>query len=287
MMSVAGQVDHPGLHGDGYWVGYDGYGRIAMSVGGIVYNYQLLDSCMNIAGDHIEPGVSIKNSIDKQNTALQAFACIGNAARITNGPAAGRVGFVTGKHGGVDHVMVYFSRDTLELMNGDERILIQAWGQGMKLCEHEAVQIMNLDPDLLSRMPLQKGANGQLQVPIVTRIPAFLMGSGIGSTTTMSGDYDIMTQDKEANRQYGIDRLRFGDLVLIEDHDNTHGPHYRKGACSIGVIVHSDSFTSGHGPGVTVIMSGDKTTLEGILDENANIAHYHPLFQQKSQQPNG
>ena len=38
MMSVSGSVDHPGLHGDGYWVGYDGYGRIAMSVGGIVYN---------------------------------------------------------------------------------------------------------------------------------------------------------------------------------------------------------------------------------------------------------
>ena len=41
MMSVSGSVDHPGLHGDGYWVGYDGYGRIAMSVGGIVYNYAL------------------------------------------------------------------------------------------------------------------------------------------------------------------------------------------------------------------------------------------------------
>ena len=44
MMSVSGSVDHPGLHGDGYWVGYDGYGRIAMSVGGIVYNHALLES---------------------------------------------------------------------------------------------------------------------------------------------------------------------------------------------------------------------------------------------------
>ena len=105
-------------------------------------------------------------------------------------------------------------------------------------------------------------------------LAAFLMGAGIGSTTTMSGDYDIMTQDHEANQKYGIDRLRFGDLVLIEDHDNTHGPHYRQGAVSIGVIVHSDSFTSGHGPGVTVIMSADEDTLEGIIDPDANIANY-------------
>ena len=46
MMSVSGRVDHPSLSGDGHWVGFDGYGRIAMSVGGIVYNYALLDSCM-------------------------------------------------------------------------------------------------------------------------------------------------------------------------------------------------------------------------------------------------
>ena len=217
MMSVSGSVDHPGLHGDGYWVGYDGYGRIAMSVGGIVYNYSLLDPCMGIVGDHIEPGVSIKNSVDKYNTALQCFACIGNEARIVNGPAAGQKGYVSGKHGGVDHVMVWFPREVLEKMNADERILIRAWGQGMKLTDHPGVQLMNLDPDLLEAMDLQHGAEGKLQVPVVTRIPAFLMGAGIGSTTTMSGDYDIMTQDHEANQKYGIDRLRFGDLVLIED----------------------------------------------------------------------
>ena len=113
-----------------------------------------------------------------------------------------------------------------------------------------------------------------LVVIVGPALAAFLMGAGIGSTTTMSGDYDIMTQDHEANQKYGIDRLRFGDLVLIEDHDNTHGPHYRQGAVSIGVIVHSDSFTSGHGPGVTVIMSADEDTLEGIIDPDANIANY-------------
>lgn len=273
IMSVIGNVDHPTLSGDGHWVGYDGYGRIAMSVGGIVYNYALLDHCMGIAGDHIEPGVSIKNPGDKQNKALMSFACIGNEAKITNGPAQGSIGYVTGKHGGIDHVMVYFPKNVLEQMNGDEHILIKACGQGLKLLDHPTVQVMNIDPALLNRIDI-KEVNQTLYVPVVTSIPAFLMGSGLGSTSMMNGDYDIMTQDEDANERYGINQLRFGDLVMIEDHDNCHGPHYRKGARSIGVIVHSDSFTSGHGPGVTIIMSGDETTLVPEIRADANIANY-------------
>ncbi len=46
---------------------------------------------------------------------------------------------------------------------------------------------------------------------------------------------------------------------MIEDHDNKNGPHYKQGAVSIGVIVHSDSFTSGHGP-VIKVLSGTKIT---------------------------
>ncbi|MEG1732270.1 MAG: DUF4438 domain-containing protein, partial [Longicatena sp.] len=92
MMSVQGKVDHPGMAASAYRVGYDGMGRIAMSVGGITYNYKIGDSCMGIAGDHVEPGVSLKNPVDKENNALQAFACIGNKAKIISGDAKGHVG---------------------------------------------------------------------------------------------------------------------------------------------------------------------------------------------------
>ena len=62
VMSVQGKVDHPIMSGNGYRVGYDGYGRIPMATGGIIYNYKIGDSCMGIAGGHIEPGVSLKNA---------------------------------------------------------------------------------------------------------------------------------------------------------------------------------------------------------------------------------
>lgn len=228
---------------------------------------------MGIAGDHIEPGVSLKNPVEKENNALQAFACIGNKAKIISGDAKGKEGYVTGKHGGIDHVMVYFDEETLELMTTDDKVLIKACGQGLKLDDHKDIQLMNIDPELFDKLGVEEQEQ-HVKIPVVTCVPAYLMGSGLGSATTMLGDYDIMTQDAEANAQFGVHKLRFGDLVMIQDHDNHNGPHYRKGAVSVGIVVHADSFTSGHGPGLAVIMSSRSGTIEPIIDSHANIAEY-------------
>lgn len=273
IQSVCGRIHHPTMHGSGHWVGYDGYGRIPVGPGGITYNYQIGDGCMNICGDHVEPGVSIKNANENENNAMQTLACIGNIAKVISGDAKGKTGFVTGTHGGVDHVMVYFDSETLELLTIEDRIQIKAYGQGLKLLNHPEIFMMNLDPNLLEKMPILEDGRA-ITVPITYEIPAYLMGGGLGSTTMMSADYDIMTQDHETIKQLGLENLRFGDIVAIMDHDNHHGPHYRKGAISIGVIVHSDSFTSGHGPGVTLLMTGDQEHLKTKLDSRANIANY-------------
>ena len=272
IQSVQGSIHHPTMKNNGYWVGYDGKGRISVSTGGITYNYKIGDTCMDVPGDHVEPGVSLKNSNDSENTALQALACIGNEAKVISGDAKGHTGFVTGKHGGVDHVMIYFDEETLALLNVNDRIAIKAYGQGLALLDHPDIFVMNIDPCLLEKLGIQEGSDGTLEIPVTTIVPAHLMGSGVGSTTMMGGDYDIMTQDHDANAQYHLDDLRFGDLVFIEDHDNFNGPHYRKGACSVGIIAHSDSFTSGHGPGVTIIMTSHDKQLKPRLDKQANLA---------------
>lgn len=273
IMSVQGKVDHPGMRGNGYRVGFDGKGRIPIAVGGIVYNYKIGDCCMGIPGDHVEPGVSLKNPSDKENAALQTFACIGNEAKIISGDAKGEKGYVTGKHGGIDHVMIYFPVETLEKMTCDDKVFIKSCGQGMKLEDYPEVHVMNIDPELFEKMNIEE-KDGKLYVPVTHKVPAYLMGSGLGSATMMSGDYDIMTMDKKVNEELNLNALRFGDVVAIMDHNNTYGPHYRRDAVSIGVICHSDSFTSGHGPGVTVIMSAVNGEIVPVEDKDANIANY-------------
>ncbi|MRR10205.1 DUF4438 domain-containing protein, partial [bacterium] len=84
----------------------------------------------------------------------------------------------------------------------------------------------------------------------------------------------ITTADAAVLRRLGIDRLRFGDLVAIDDTDNRFGRCYRKGAVSVGVVVHSDCILAGHGPGVTTVMTSARGALKPVIGKNANIANY-------------
>lgn len=270
MQSVCGGIHHPTKNGDGYYAGYDGRSRITVGVGGITYNFSIGDNCMNIAGDHIEPGVSLKNSTPNENNATLTLSCVGNTARVISGEAKGEVGIVTGKHGGCDHVMIYFPQNVLEKMVPNDQILIKSYGVGLKIEGYEDVYCMNLDPTLLEKMNIEE-KDGKLYVPVTHIIPAYLMGSGLGSTTLMNCDYDIMTQDQHVVKELGLESLRFGDFVYIQDHYSVNGPHYKKGAGSLGVIVHSDSFTAGHGPGVTVLMTCHQGELVPVIDEHANL----------------
>ncbi len=274
MMSIQGKVDHPRAKYPGYRVGHDGKGRIIPATGGITYNFFIGDSCMGIAGDHVEPGVSTRNPVDIENSAYNILACIGNKAVVISGDAKGAEGVVTGVHGGIDHVMIAFDKRTLDKLTSDDKFLIKSCGQGLELLDYPDITVMNLDPDLLEKLNIVENSDGTLTVPVTHSVPAYLMGSGLGSSTMASGDYDIMTHDPKSVEEFNLKNLRFGDVVMIEDHTNVNGPHYLAGSGSIGVICHSDSFTSGHGPGVTILLTSSKSKLVAKIDQNANIANY-------------
>jgi hypothetical protein len=98
------------------------------------------------------------------------------------------------------------------------------------------------------------------------------MGSGLGKNTVWRGDYDIQLFDPEIRRRYRLDTLRFGDLVAIIDSDTRHGPSYRQSRTTIGIVVHSDSTISGHGPDVTPLLTRPTQRLQPMLDPQANFA---------------
>lgn len=81
-----------------------------------------------------------------------------------------------------------------------------------------------------------------------------------------------MTSDPGAVEEFGLDRIRFGDFVALLDQDNRYGRAYRKGAVTIGVVVHSDCREAGHGPGVTTIMTCATRGIRPVIDPKANIA---------------
>lgn len=271
MQSVQGKIHHP--LGGTYRITHEGHPRILPATGGITYNVKVGDPAFGWAGDHVEPGVSIRNENASENAALNTFACVGNTAKVVSGDAKGAVGYVVGVHGGIDHVMIQFEQEDMENMAIDDKILVKAHGQGMQLLDYPDITVMSLDPNLFEKLGIKTNETG-IEVDVVAEVPPYLMGSGIGSPNAYSGDYDIMTADTDAIKEFGLDKLCFGDLVLLRDCDNSFGRGYLKGAVSIGVIMHSDCVKMGHGPGVSVIMTCKNQMIKGRINKDANIGKY-------------
>lgn len=249
---------------------------ILPSIGGITLNVQVGDSAFHFAGDHLEPGVSCSANPSKwnefPNDSLQLYACVGNKATVVSGDAKGSTGVVTGHHGGSEHLMVDFDVSDSRKLTYDDKIMIEAKGQGLRLMDHPEIKLFNTDPDLLQKMGILEKKSGGIQVPVTTMVPATCMGSGVGSPHVANGDYDIMTSDPETVEKYALDKIRFGDFVALMDHDNRYGRDYLQGAVTIGIVVHSNCLLAGHGPGVTTLLTCSKSLIEPVLTSGANIA---------------
>ncbi|MEM2546364.1 MAG: DUF4438 domain-containing protein [Candidatus Bathyarchaeia archaeon] len=275
-ISVVGEVASP-VYGSVYNISAEGVPMVLPGVGGITYNVRVGDPACGWEADHVEPGVSIENKENDPrfgrgaNTALNVLSCVGNEAVVVSGDAKDSRGVVTGKHGGIDHVLVDFPPETLEKLMLGDKVLVKAFGLGLKLLDFPDVKVMNMDPHFLEALD-PKPNGDKLEVPVTHVIPAAIMGSGLGNNQTYSGDYDIQLFDENVRREYGLDDLRLGDLVAILDADHSYGRIYRKGAVSVGIIVHTDCVTSGHGPGVTTLMTSSSGKIIPKIDPKANIA---------------
>jgi len=278
VQSVVGEITSPKFRSP-YRVSHEGQAMTLPGTGGITFNIRVGDPAFGWVADHVEPGVSMSNRENKEvtspeNSGLNTLACIGNEATLVSGAAKGAKGTVTGKHGGIEHVLVDFEWKVLEQLVVGDKIQIKACGVGLALPEQPEVKMFNLDPRLFHKIGCRLNGRKALEVPVSCTIPAELMGSGLGSASVASGDYDITTADKETLRKLGIDKLRFGDLVALENTDNCYGRCFRRGAVSVGIVVHSDCILAGHGPGVTTIMSSRSGKIAPVVDRRASIANY-------------
>jgi hypothetical protein len=278
MITVAGTIAPPVLGPNAYRIGQDGRPRVLPGTGGIVLSHRVGDPCVGNAGDHIEPGVSVRNEgravkgdRDGPNQALQVLSCLGNIARVMSGQAAGATGTVTGKHGGIDTVLVDFPISKMRRMGNGDRIQIYACGAGARLIDHPDITVMNAAPRLLAQWGL-KSEVGKLSVPVTHLIPSAIMGSGLGKNDTARGDYDIQMFDRQTLRRFSLGTLRFGDFVAIADADHRFGRSFARGYLGIGCVVHGESSVAGHGPGVTTLLSGPASAFSLRRDPRANIA---------------
>ncbi len=276
-ISVFGEVASPVYGRSLYVISAQGVPKVLPGVGGITYNIRVGDPACGWEADHVEPGVSAENKENDPrygqgaNSAFNVLSCVGNTAVVATGDAKGAKGVVVGKHGGIEHVLVDFPLETLEKLMLGDKILVKAFGVGLKLPDFPEVTVMNMDPNFLEVVNPTPN-DDKLEIPVTHIVPAATMGSGLGANQTYSGDYDIQLFDEKMVNQFGLEDLRLGDLVGIIDTDHSFGRIYKQGAISVGIVVHTNCVISGHGPGVTTLFTSSTGKILPKVDEKANIA---------------
>ncbi len=247
----------------------DGAPFILPGMGGVTLGVHPGDPAAGYAADHLEPGLSIRHRQDRPNMALQFLTCVGNVVTVRSGPAAGVQGRVIGQHA---YVLADFTdADMAQVCTGDQ-VVVLARGQGLTLTDHPDAAVKNADPALLDAMGIRTGADGRLQVPVAVRVPAEAVGAGAGmyseyANTDLMGAYAGQGEDLSL----GLEGLRIGDVVMLEDQDHRFGRGYRPGYTTIGVISTGHCRLFGHGPGPSTLLSGPTAAFDVQLDDNANL----------------
>jgi len=272
-VNLLGVVEHPALGDSPYRVDGDGRPYVPVGDGGIVLDLQLGDSVFGPVADHAAPGACLVHPDPASRHALASYACIGNQVRVRTGQAAGAAGVVLGQRGEAGRVIVGLGQADLARMRPGDEVAVRACGQGLRPPGlPRDVMIMNLDPALLARLPIQLpqqagGDGGAVTVGVRLTAPSRLAGNGIGRPS-VAWDLDLQLPPPGPGAPGD---LVLGDLVAVTDIDARYNMGYRRGWVTVGVVVHGTSPLPGHGPGVTPILTGPATALRPVPDAAGHV----------------
>jgi hypothetical protein len=274
-VSVMGQIASPtlpGLPAEPYRLDADGKPFLFPTHGSIVYNVSVGDSAYGWLGDTIHPSVSIRLADAAANQGLNVLACVGNVARVMTGAGAGARGTVTGKSGRFsEHVIVHFTRADREKMAIGDKVQIRAAGVGLELLDHPTVKLKACSPELLEKLVLGSDDEGRVRVRVAATAPAHLLGAGAGLVSD-GGSLHIQTVDRDALAEAGLDALKLGDVVAMQDFDSRYSHGYFRGGVGIGIVGQGDSPRPGYGPGLTLVMTSHDGQIVPERSEGANLA---------------
>jgi hypothetical protein len=254
----------------GYRVDADGTPFLLPGMGGVTLGVHPGDPATGYASDHLEPGLSVRAADPGANMALQFLSCVGNEVTVRTGPATGARGRVTGQHA---YVLVDLPEEHLAQVSTGDQVSVAATGQGLKLLDHPAVVAKNLDPAALAALPIRTRDDGRLEVGVAVRVPAAAVGAGAGMVSEFANT-DLMGAyaGQSADLSLGLESLRIGDIVALEEQDHRFGRGYRPGYLTIGVISTGHCRLFGHGPGPSTILSGPADAFVLVDDLDANLA---------------
>ncbi|MEW5900940.1 MAG: DUF4438 domain-containing protein, partial [Acidobacteriota bacterium] len=264
-----------------YATTWDGKPKVAIGIGGINYNLKVGDKVFGWASaDRATVGVATEGTgEDRFGNAWLTYASIGNEAKVLSGQARGEKGVIVGKFG--NYVLFHFDDKALEKLAVGDTLQVKACGIGLEIDGYPDVFCHGLAPEFLEKLAV-RDIGGKLEVPAVKEIPAEIVGQGAGGSS-LTGHWHIQTCYPPDIQKYGLDELRFGDLVFLRDVQTDYGKGYYRGGATVGIVCSGPSDLSGLGIGVTPILSTRFGKLSPRIDPGANVGKYLGLPMKKKE----
>ena len=264
--NTSGVVEHPGLDGGPYLIDADGRPFVPTGTGGVVLGLAMGDSVFGFDADSASPAVSIVHPEPAARSALTAYACLGNQVTVRTGAAAGERGTVLGKRGEQGRVLAWFPPEVTAALVPGDALSIRAVGQGARLAGDAGDlggQLLNVEPMFLAGLPIELAA-GPISVGVRGRVRSKFVGNGIGRPAHQ-WDLDLQVTPETA-AAVGLEQLRIGDLVAVDDLDVRHNAGYRRGWVTVGVVTTTTSPRPGHGAGLMPILSVPGSSIDLQID---------------------
>jgi Domain of unknown function (DUF4438), C-terminal/Domain of unknown function (DUF4438), N-terminal len=269
--AIAGRIAPPRLHGETLAHDREGRAFFLPGAGGVNLGVHAGDPIDRWEADHLMVGAAIEDAeaAPAAPGALHLLGCIGNRVRDAQGSL---LGVVAGKRGGLapghfapNLLSVEIDDLPLASLSPGERVVVEAIGCGLALTDWPDIALFNTSPRLLDALPIKQAT--RLEVDVCAIVPARVAGAGLG-TDAWIGDLEITEPEPlEGN----VSDLCFGDLVAFADIDTRAGRYYRPGHVAIGLVAHGPSPAPGHGPGITVLITGPATSLAARVAEDATV----------------
>jgi uncharacterized protein DUF4438 len=264
-INLTAVVETAELSTDPYRIDVDGRPYVPTGDGGIVLGVRLGDSVFATDADHAAPGACLVHPEQPARHALTSFACLGNPVTVRSGAAAGARGAVLGKRGELGRVITCFAPEILARLAPGDQVVVRGYGQGAVLPGPvgDRVALRNTAPEALSLLPVE-ATGDRVLVSVRATVPSRVVGNGVGRPAEQ-WDLDLQV-DAASAAALGLARLALGDLVAVTDLDIRHNAGYRRGHCTVGVVVHGASPLPGHGPGLMPILCGPSDAFELTVD---------------------
>lgn len=270
-MNLAGIVEHPTLTGGPYLVDADGRPYVPVGEGGVTLGVELGMGVFDVEAEHASPGVALVHPDQGARHALVGLSCLGNEVVVRSGAAGGAAGVVLGKTGEAGRVLVWFPPEVRERVVPGDAVMVRVLGQGARLAaalDGAGVQLLNVSPSFVERLPLTIGSE-IVSVRARATVPSMIVGNGIGRPAHQWA-LDLQVGASRPDLP-GLARLAIGDLVVVADLDVRHNAGYRRGWCTVGVVVTTASPRPGHGAALMPLLTGPARCISVEHEETDHV----------------